>query len=452
MSNSRFHKKLFGNIKMKALYNRLRCDENVLAERLNVMNKSKGEMYVRSIKRRIDISYTAVVLFTLIALIISIIISATGSDEISTLKRSSKYGEDINIPLEVEAVYKGEKIKGPVDIDISSKKLTEIEQKEVIEAFADSLNDLFVTDENGIIYADSDITLPVKDEIYGIDIEWDSSDSMLITDDGKINVLFLATEEETVTLSAELSLGDFSLVKTFDVVLRDNPEMYKDSMREAVNRVVSDIEENETDDVLKLPDSTEEGVTLIWKTRKESYLGVIIIAGLVGVMVIYSRRYKSAEKMAEKYRLSVCNEFLAVPERFLLLVDSGMTAYNALMRICENQGNGAGGERKYIDEELAEIKSRVMNYNCSLITEWKHFATRMQSGDMLRFCSIVEDNMTKGSELSEKMVLECKNMRESRRKNIQEKIRIMDSKMMMPMMLMVFSLILVAVAPAMMEF
>ena len=70
---------------------------------------------------------------------------------------------------------------------------------------------------------------------------------------------------------------------------------------------------------------------------------------------------------------------------------------------------------------------------------------------MLRFVSILEDNYKKGGELVEKLEAEGDNMREMRKKNVQQRIRLIDSKMTLPLMLMLMSLVIVSVTPALLQ-
>ena len=97
--------------------------------------------------------------------------------------------------------------------------------------------------------------------------------------------------------------------------------------------------------------------------------------------------------------------------------------------------------------ELVGIGKRVKNTNSSLIAEWKAFATRMESADILRFCTILEDNINMGSGLSQKLENESENFMDMRRNAIQQHIRMIDSRMIMPMMAMLMSLMLVTISP-----
>ena len=426
-----------------------------IRERLKVMNAAAASVTEKAClkKNRQLLSLAVIVVF--ISLVVSAIAALNNNSPLTEIKRSGKYGETTSIPLEIEAEYDGNRYVSSIDLEIPAVKFTDAEKEDILAEYAISLEDIFQRDDKGLIYAEHDIKLPVKDELYGIDIAWDSTDPVLISEKGEINVLSLSGKDEIVTLTAELSLGDLSEEVSFEVLLKDNPELYKDSLKKAVARTTDELKmavaESEEDSIV-LPDVTDEGVSLVWKVKKSNYTGAIAVLGCALILAVYRSRYSFADKAAKEYRNAVLRDFESVPERFLLLIDSGMTAYNALLRICHDAVEQSAGSLSPMVEELEDISLKVDKYNANLIDEWKGFAARMQSGDMLRFCTILEDNITKGGELADKMELECRNLRESRRKNIQEKMRLMDSKMMIPMMMMLFSLIVVAIAPAMLEF
>ena len=69
----------------------------------------------------------------------------------------------------------------------------------------------------------------------------------------------------------------------------------------------------------------------------------------------------------------------------------------------------------------------------------------------MRFSTIIEDNLGKGTSLAEKLEIEGNLLREKEKKSVQEKMRMIDSKLTLPLILMLFSLVLVTVAPAMMQ-
>lgn len=429
------------------------CDKEILRKHFSVMGNLAGsdkeaEKYIWDLNRKYLI--TAVIIIVLAA--ISLTISAKENSIITEISRSDIAGEKKSVDLVVEAEYGGKTVKGPVQLDISARKLSEDECREVIIECSEDLGDIFDVSEEGLYYADKDIHLPLSDEVYGIDIAWSSSDPVLMSDEGRINVTGLANESETVTLSAELSMGGVSITKDFEIMIYDSPEAYEGSLNRTVREVVSDLEENREGDIIFLPEENADGVRFTWREKSEGYAGAVLLVGIFVMLFLYITRYRGAERMAKKYRSDVCSEFPAVPERMLLLIDSGMTAYNAMIRISKDFGKHSGYRKSPLAAEIEEIGKRVDLYNANLIQEWKELSARMQSGDMLRFCSIIEDNITKGSDLYSKLQLECKNLRESRKKSVQEKIRLMDSKMMIPMMLMLFSLIIVAAGPAVMEF
>ena len=89
--------------------------------------------------------------------------------------------------------------------------------------------------------------------------------------------------------------------------------------------------------------------------------------------------------------------------------------------------------------------------NASVTKEWKELSARTGINEIMRFSTIIEDNLHKGTVLAEKLEVEGNLLREREKKSVQEKMRMIDTKLTLPMILMLFSLVLVTVAPAMMQ-
>ena len=101
--------------------------------------------------------------------------------------------------------------------------------------------------------------------------------------------------------------------------------------------------------------------------------------------------------------------------------------------------------------EIAAIGRKVREMNASVTKEWKELSARTGINEIMRFSTIIEDNLHKGTVLAEKLEVEGNLLREREKKSVQEKMRMIDTKLTLPMILMLFSLVLVTVAPAMMQ-
>lgn len=395
------------------------------------------------------------------AILLSVVLSFVKASEISEIKRPEPGKADISVPVQVSGEYGGETAGGNFDIKVETRSLSDDEIEKELENCEKALADMLKKsgaeaneDDEKILVITSSVKLPEEYGDIGIAVKWESSDPVLVSEKGNVDVIALAGKSETVTLTAEMSYGGHFRKADYEVVVSDDKNMYGDSVKSRINTFIAGINEDRSSESVKLP-SELGGVNVQWTLKERSKSAAILAAGAAALFVIYSGRYRRAEKRVRRYKENAAASFPAVVDKLILLLNSGSTVFGALMRISEDCEKELG-RSCFTDFELcreaAEIGRRVRNTNANIITEWQDLAVRMESGDMLRFCTILADNVSVGSDLSEKLEAESENLREMRRKAIRKNAQMLDERMIIPMMLMLFSLILITVAPAILSF
>jgi hypothetical protein len=78
-------------------------------------------------------------------------------------------------------------------------------------------------------------------------------------------------------------------------------------------------------------------------------------------------------------------------------------------------------------------------------------AARSGIRELMRFAAVVSDNIDKGSALSEKLKAEGELVWKLRKKDTEEAGRLAETKMILPMTLTLLALILITMAPAMLD-
>ncbi len=403
-------------------------------------------------RKRLTACYASIVIITAAAALLSLIYTLVGGMGIEEIKRPEPGEKSVYIPVEVSAEYSGEKAREQLDITVEERNMTGAEIEKEMDECAEYLEALFERGENGELTLSSPVRLPDEYGRSGMTIRWESSDPVLISEKGSIDVIALAGESETVRLTAELSYDGHRRDIDFDVVLNDDRSMYKASMRSRIAEFVSGINTDRESATVLLPTELSDGISLDWRMKRRSVAGAVLVIGAAAFAFVYSERYRRVNKRVKSYRESVRNEFPAVIDKLILLLNSGLTVFSAMMRISDDYERSEYCSCPEMRAEAAEIGRRVRNMNSSLTEEWKDLAARMESSDMLRFCTILSDNMNTGSGLVEKLEAESKTLREMRRKEMRKKINMTDSRMMLPMMIMLFSLILITVSPAIISF
>jgi hypothetical protein len=107
--------------------------------------------------------------------------------------------------------------------------------------------------------------------------------------------------------------------------------------------------------------------------------------------------------------------------------------------------------RSYFYEELCRMEDRIRSSRVSLISEFSDLAVKSGRREVMRFSAILADNIDKGNALGEKLTQESGALWDMRKKSAEKKGRIAETKLTFPMVLQLLAIILITIAPAMIE-
>ncbi len=443
--------KRFSDLAMKACPEKIRGDSETMRQKLSVRYEAERlDQAVEKYQRRNAMIYTVLVCGTLVLASVISILSLTEKD-ISGVSRPQHGEGQETIPVTVQATRGETEVKESGSIVVLEEELSDAEKEAILEEYAAKLPDLIAKEENGVRVVTENFSLPDEDDTYGISVTWESSDPVLISDDGTYDVTALASDQETVKLTASLSYEGMEREVSFDVVLRADESLYRESISKKVQEVIHEISAGAEGSSVKLPDKVGD-ISLKWKEYSEGgSVWVILLAGILFLFVFF-RRYAFAEHEIRKYREGIVRNFPAFIDKLVLLLNSGLTVLAAMEKMAEDSRIQAEYDKNnMLAYETARIGRNVNETNASVVKEWRGLAARTGIHEIMRFSTIIEDNINKGTALAEKLEIEGDLLRESEKKKIQERIRMIDSRLTLPMILMLFSLVLVTVAPAMMQ-
>ncbi len=177
---------------------------------------------------------------------------------------------------------------------------------------------------------------------------------------------------------------------------------------------------------------------------------LIAITLLFGALffLVYRTRYSRIEKQVRKTREAIIEDVPEFIDKVVLLLNAGMVTEAALIKIAEDYERSleVTGRRALYDG-LSGTVTRIRATNSLLQRELSEFAVRSGVRELMRFSAIVEDNLNKGSSLVEKLEGEGALLWMGRKKRAEERARLAETKLSLPLMLLLTSLILVTTAP-----
>jgi len=236
-----------------------------------------------------------------------------------------------------------------------------------------------------------------------------------------------------------------------------NNEELQISDEERIAAAVADIAAGFNDDLKSdkvwLPTELESGETIDWKEEEGSGSNGFAIAMMTMLVIfgVYKSRFSAIEKQEKRNRESVMIQLPEFVNRLVLLLNAGMVLTSAFEKSIEESMNFKNCKDDYFYGKMQEIYVSVKTANGAMHEEFGSFAKESGIRELMRVSNIISDNIKKGVELTDKLQTESRILWHSRKKNCEEKSRLAETKLTMPLIIFLMVLITITVAPALLE-
>ncbi len=201
-----------------------------------------------------------------------------------------------------------------------------------------------------------------------------------------------------------------------------------------------------------LPTKLSDGTPVYWQKQRSSLKNIAIIP-LIAIILyaIYRKRFAEAEKAESIARKSVLDELPSFINRLTLLLGAGLVFNAAFEKAVSDSNQRRWKNNSYFYNQMTKIKNDSEASKSSIYKGLEDFAKRTQIREFIRMTNIITDGISKGTGLAEKLELESNAMWFAKKKDAEEKGRLAETKIIAPLMIMLVILIIITIAPAMME-
>lgn len=174
---------------------------------------------------------------------------------------------------------------------------------------------------------------------------------------------------------------------------------------------------------------------------------LFLIAASIFFM-IYRMRYSSIDRLIKTNKIDIVHALPHLIDRVILLLNAGMFIEGAIVKISEDNRKREGSFRQNtLFLGLTDLIIKSEESNSSLIHELSLYAIKSGVREFIRFSSIVENNFDKGDDLVEKLEGEGMLLWMERKKQVEEKAKLAGTKLSLPLILLLISLIMITSAP-----
>jgi hypothetical protein len=199
-----------------------------------------------------------------------------------------------------------------------------------------------------------------------------------------------------------------------------------------------------------LPDKLESGEKITWKKDLQINTLAILICMLMLISVIYLKRFEPLQKLQKEREVSVLSSLPEFINRLVLLLNAGMVLNSAFEKTIE-ESRVFEAKNDYFSEKMEEMYLLVKNANGSMHQELRSFAKESGVKELMRISNIVSDNINKGVELAQKLQNENELLWIARKKSCEERGKLAETKLTLPLVIFLAVLIVVVVSPALIE-
>lgn len=204
---------------------------------------------------------------------------------------------------------------------------------------------------------------------------------------------------------------------------------------------------------VSLPSELETGEKIIWtadgRPKTNTVAIVILIMLLTGVL--YKERFSELRKQEEANRESVLRQLPGFINRIVLLLNAGMVLSSAFGRAVEESTKSSDTKDDYFYDNLRKIYVSMNSANGSMNKEFMLFAKRSGVKELMRVSNIINDNVSKGTALTHKLKSEGDMLWLARKKRCEELGRLAETKLTLPLVIFLVVLIVITIAPALLE-
>ena len=273
--------------------------------------------------------------------------------------------------------------------------------------------------------------------------------------DGKLSSVNLGSlPDEGVSVRVKAESEDSKLSR--DVVIRPIKEEGKEVQYQItdderlsmeVSKIVRDINRSGPIEV-ELPSLSPEGTRLSWEIPERGKSYVLPLGFPILIMAYLYRGKKDLEKQSVKQESeSVLKELPGFNNKLVLLMESGLIYEEAVERICK----ATSGESYVISifSKASEEAELTNGRTEKLISD---YAREKKLSELSRFISIVSESISRGTDLRERLRSEGEILWDKRKKQAEELGKLADTKLALPLGMMLVSLLIITAAPALMQF
>lgn len=261
-------------------------------------------------------------------------------------------------------------------------------------------------------------------------------------------------EEEVNTRDLTITLRAIENIKEEDQDQETKDVISRDAEISAeIDNMLSELEYSD-ETVIKLPAELPDGTPVTWSAGKEtdrSGIAVIPVIYFVLVVILIKSRLDSGKDEESAVRKEIMRSLPRFCNQLFLMMNAGMILSDAFERICLSYSSYGEDNMNTFERDLTDICSQNADHRVSTASLISEYASRHNVKELVRIAAILTENEKRGSDVVENLSRESRFLWDERKIIARESGKMIDTRMSWPLALLLMILIVITMAPALMN-
>ncbi len=388
-----------------------------------------------------------------IVLVITSLMANSGTSGLlngNTLKRNAPGEAEKSYELTVGGISDSSE---KISVRVSEREYTKEEAESMFSALMEELSMHIIGKNESLDRIDADMVFPKSVEGFaGIRLSFYPSDPKLISYEGKVDNLELSAPVNT-DIKVILKTGEYSEKYSVPITVYpselDTTELISEKLKLMIERADKDqITENE----LSLPKEVA-GHHISYAGKKDRGFLKILVGGVFATILLGLKPEQDRRKREKRIENELLLDYSEVVSKIMVYMGAGLAVRNAWIRIAKdyekNLKSGHTDPRKVYEEML--ITAGELERGVSETKAYADFLKKCPQQCYMKLISLLEQERKTGdSRIRDAMELEVRQALEQR-KNVARRLgEEAGTKLMVPLVLSLITVLLIVAVPAMM--
>ena len=354
---------------------------------------------------------------------------------------------------QVSLVISGEGKKDQtISVEIPEKQYTEKELAKKMKEAKQYVSDYYLGENESKEQVWKSLNFMESIPNSAISVSWSVSDNTYLSMDGELENDLVPEEGADCLVYANLTYLEEKEEMEFKIHIVPKKELTDAEWKNAVTKAISEeAKKEETNEKFQLPtEILNEKVT--YSEPEESGGGMFLMFGLVGVVILWIFYDQELDKKMKEHDTQMMVDYPELINKFVLLLSAGMTVNGAWGKIAKEYQNKVSEnkcEKRFAYEEWS-LTWNEMNNGVTETKALEHFGQRSKLLPYMKFSSLLAQNLRKGSKgLLELLEYEAIDAFENRKQMTKRLAEEAGTKLLGPMMAMLFLVLIIIMVPAM---